>query len=118
MHHTSTHFTIPPPPLHPPFLTNYLEASVFVKLSDVSCAEPPLAVFIYKEIFSGFCLVLVVSHGYAGSTNQNLSSWMRLVGATVTTWEQGLKSVEGNDNRNKTNILLILLYTSFAEIKI
>lgn len=85
IHYTSTHVTIQPPSLHPPFLTNYLEASVFVKLSDVSCAEPPLAVFVYKEIFLVFRLVLVVPHGYVGSADQNLSSRMRLVSATVTT---------------------------------
>lgn len=70
------------------FLTNYLEASVFVNLSHISCAEPPLAILIYKEILLVFGLALVVSQCNIGSTDQNLSSGMWLVGATVTTCKQ------------------------------
>ncbi len=92
--YTSAHFSIWPSSLHPPFLTNYLEAPVFVKLSNVSRAEPPLAVLIYKEILLVFCLVLVVSHGYVGSTNQNLPSWVWPVSAAVTTWKQVFNSVD------------------------
>lgn len=69
------------------FLTNDLEAAVFMNFSHISCAEPPLAILIYKEILV-FGLALVVTLCNIGSTDQNLSSGMWLVTATVTTWKQ------------------------------
>lgn len=94
--------SIPPPPS----LTNYLETSIFVNLSNISCAEPPLAILVFEEILA-FCLV--VSHCNVDSTHQNLSSRMWLVGAAVTTWKQGLNLV-GKKNK-------FLDSNSFPEIK-
>lgn len=77
--------TIQQSSLHPPFLTDYLEAAVLVDLSDVSGAEPPLAVAVYEEILLVLGVPLVVSHRDIGSTDQDLPSGMWLVSAAVAT---------------------------------
>ncbi len=59
-----------------------------VKFSDVSGAEPALAVRIHKEVLSVLLLVFIVTHGDIGTTNQNLSSWVWFICAEVTTYDQ------------------------------
>lgn len=85
------------------FLTYYLKAPVFVKLSYVSRAEPPLAILIHKEVVLVFRFTLVVSHCYVWSTNHNLSSRTGLVCTTITTWKQGLISLDAMQNIDSEN---------------
>lgn len=92
------------------FLTNDLEAAVFVKLSNVSGAEPPLLVLIYKVVLLAFCLPVVVTHGHVGSSDENLSSWMRLVSASITT----LETIKSEIKNSWKTILLIVSKTVFV----
>lgn len=69
-------------------LTDNLQTTVSMKLSDVSRAEPPLAFLIHKEICTVLLLLLIITHGYVRSTNQNLSSWTGFICAPVTTYIQ------------------------------
>lgn len=57
-------------------------------LSDVSRAEPPLAVAVHGEILLLLVVALVVAHRDVGAADQNLASWMRFVGAAVATLQQ------------------------------
>lgn len=66
-------------------LTDDLEASVRVELSDVSGAEPSLAVLIHKEVFTVLGLVFVVTHCYVGTADQDFPPRVGLVRAVVTT---------------------------------
>lgn len=66
-------------------LTNDLEASVRVKLANVTSTEPSLAVLIHKKVLTIVAFFFVVAHRYIGPTNQNLSSWVGLICAVVTT---------------------------------
>lgn len=66
-------------------LTDDLEASVGMELSDVSGAEPPLAVLIHEEVVAVLELVFVVTHGYVGTANQDFPPWVGLVCAVVAT---------------------------------
>lgn len=66
-------------------LTDDLEASVRVELSDVSGAEPSLPSLIHKKVVTVFAFTLEVTHRYVGSADQNLSPWVWLVCAVVTT---------------------------------
>lgn len=86
-----------------PFLTDYLQAPVLVKLPDVSRAEPPLAVLIHKEVVLVFRLHLVVSHGHVGSADQNLSPRMRLVCAAITAWKKVRKKKKNQANERSPN---------------
>lgn len=66
-------------------LTDDLEASVGVNLSNVSGAEPPLAVLVHKKVIAVLGLTFVVAHRYIGPADQNLSPRVGLVSAVVTT---------------------------------
>lgn len=69
------------------FLTDDLEAAVVTDLSDVSGAEPPLAVPVHSEILPLHVFTLVVAHGDVGPTDQDLPSGMWPVRAVVATLE-------------------------------
>lgn len=71
------------PPLF--FRTDDLEAAVVMDLSNVSCAEPPLAVPVHSEILLLLAFTLVVAHGDVRAADQNLPSGMWPVCAVVAT---------------------------------
>lgn len=66
-------------------LTDDLEASVMVELSNVSGTEPPLAVRIHKKVVTVLGIIFVVAHRYIGAANQNFPPWVGLVRTVVTT---------------------------------
>lgn len=72
-------------------LTNYLKAAIFMKLSNVPSAEPPLAVLIHNKVFLFFRIIFIVSHSYIRSADEYLSSGMGLVSASVSTYKYSLK---------------------------
>lgn len=74
--------------------TDNLEAAIRVKLSDVSGAEPTLAVRIHKEVLSVLLLVFIVTHCDVGTANHNLSSWVWFIGAEITTYGQKEKDIK------------------------
>lgn len=67
-------------------LTYDLKASVRVELANVSGAEPALTVTIDKKILFVLGLVLIVTHCYVGSTNDNFTSWVWFVCPKITSW--------------------------------
>lgn len=70
------------------FLTDDLEAAVVMDLSDVSGAEPPLAVPVHGEILLLLVFALVVAHRDVRAADQNLPSGMRPVRAVVATLQR------------------------------
>lgn len=66
--------------------THYLETAVCVNLAHVSCAEPPLTLFIYKKVLV-VALLPVVTHGNVGAADQDFPSWVWLVSAGVAAYD-------------------------------
>lgn len=56
-----------------------------MEFSNVSSAEPSLAVLVHKEVVLDLAFAFVVTHCDIGPTNQNFPSWVGLVCAVVTT---------------------------------
>ena len=56
-----------------------------MELPDVSGAEPSLALLIHEEVIAVLGFVFVVTHGYIGPADQDLSPRVGLIGAEVTT---------------------------------
>lgn len=85
-------------------LTDDLEASVRVELSNVSSAEPSLASLIHKKVVTVFAFALEVTHRYVGTADQNLPPWVWLVCAVVTTYRST------NLIRTKTSLRLFAFH--------
>lgn len=54
-------------------------------LSNITSAEPSLPVLIHVEVVIVGATVPVVAHGHIGTTDEDLTTWMRLVMLGVAT---------------------------------
>lgn len=66
-------------------LTNDLQTAIRVKLPNISRAQPPLPVFIFKEIRLRFRFVFVIPHCHILATNKNFTSGMWFVSIKIAT---------------------------------
>lgn len=65
--------------------TNNLKTAVRVHLSYITSAEPPLSVLIHIEVVIITALTPVVAHGYIRTSDEDLTTWMRLVMLCIAT---------------------------------
>lgn len=89
--------------------THYLQTSVRVDLSYVSCTEPPLTLLVHKVVLA-VTLVPIVTHSDVRPSNQNLPSGVRFVPIGVASLQPVPESDLTADDRSSNSTRAVVCH--------